>query len=265
MGGTLQGRVALVTGSSRGIGAAIARKLAAESADVAIHGSKSVDQARALADEISAGGRRARVLTADLASLDGPSQLVRAAFEAYGNVDILVNNAGVFDSAPVDSVREEQIDRILFVNVRAVVLATREFARLTRSRHGRIVNISSIAARMATAGSSVYGASKAAVEALTRSHAVELGARRITVNCVAPGTTETAMSATGFTPEAREAIAAASPLGRLGRPEDIAEVVAFLSSDGSGWITGQVIGADGGQPTSAKTLMHVFEIARRKA
>jgi 3-oxoacyl-[acyl-carrier protein] reductase len=263
VGQTLANRVALVTGSSRGIGAAIARRLAADGASVVTHGSGSVDQARAVASEIVKGGGNAQAVEADLSQANGAVELISSAFDLYGRLDILVNNAGVFDGGPVDQVSEEQIDRMLAVNVRAVILATREFARKTRTPCGRVINISSIAARMPSAGSSVYAASKAAVESLTRSHAVELGGRQITVNCVAPGTTKTAMSETGFPPGSLNLIASASPLRRLGRPEDIAELVAFVSSDAAGWITGQVIGADGGQLTSAKTLLQVAEVARQ--
>jgi 3-oxoacyl-[acyl-carrier protein] reductase len=262
---TLEGRAALVTGSSRGIGAAVASKLASEGAQVVIHGTRSLDQAHELADQIRSRGEKAHVLQADLNSTGDAAQLVRQAFEACGGLDILVNNAGVFDSGSVDQISDNQMDRILSVNVRALIVSTREFAKLSRTQHGRIVNVSSIAARMPSPGSSVYAASKAAVESLTRSHAAELGRRGITVNAVAPGTTETAMSASGFSPEARDIIAATSPLGRMGQPEDVAQAVAFLCSDAAAWITGQVIGVDGGQLTSAKTLLQIFGIARRQA
>jgi len=260
---TLANRVALITGSSRGIGAAIARRLAAEGAAVVVHGSRGLDQARAVAGEISIAGGKANAVAADLSQASGPVELIQSAFDVFGGLDILVNNAAVFSGGLIAQVSEEQIDHLLAVNVRAVILATREFAKKTSTPCGRVINISSIAARMASAGSSVYAASKAAVESLTRSHAAELGSRKITVNCVAPGTTKTAMSESGFPSGALDLIASASPLGRLGRPEDIAEVVAFLSSDGAAWITGQVIGADGGQLTSAKTLLQVAEVARR--
>jgi 3-oxoacyl-[acyl-carrier protein] reductase len=262
---TLTGRAALVTGSSRGIGAAIARKLASEGAEIVVHAGSSIDRARAVADEIARSGGAAHALSADLASASGVVALLGNAFDACGRLDILVNNAGVFSAAPIERIEEEQIDHLLAVNIRGLVLATREFARITRTQHGRVINISSIAARMPSAGSSMYAASKAAVESLTRSHAIELGPRGITVNCVAPGTTETAMSESGFPTEARRLIGATSPLGRLGRPEDIAAVVTLLCTEDAAWVTGQVIGADGGQLTSATTLLRVFDVARRSS
>jgi 3-oxoacyl-[acyl-carrier protein] reductase len=185
----LNGRVALVTGSSRGIGAAIARRLAADGASVLIHYQAQREPAEALAREIG----NAKVLEADLASPSAPAELVQAAFDAFGALDILVNNAGVLEAGALDALGEESIDRMLAVNVRAVMLATREFAAVTRGTAGRVINLSSIAGSLPNPGAAVYAATKAAVESLTRSWAIELAPRSITVNAVAPGPTDTDM------------------------------------------------------------------------
>jgi 3-oxoacyl-[acyl-carrier protein] reductase len=253
----LQDRTALVTGSSRGIGAATAQRLAADGARVAIHFNQSRDRADALARTITDGGGRAAVIGGDLATPTGPVDLVKAAFAALGDIDILINNAGVFEGKALESLTAEQIDHVLAVNLRAVLLTTREFAAATHTRHGRVVNISSIAARVPAGGGSLYAASKAAVESLTRSHATELGPRGITVNAVAPGTTETDMSAAGFPPGAKAIIVKGTALGRFGQPDDIAKVVALLCTDDAAWITGQVLGADGGMLTGGLNLIRM--------
>jgi 3-oxoacyl-[acyl-carrier protein] reductase len=256
--GKLDGRVALVTGSSRGIGAAIVKRLAREGASVVIHFSSQQAPADALAKEIPG----ARVLRADLASPTAPAELVRAAFDAFGALDILVNNAGALAVGAVDALGAEAIDRMFAINVRAVILATREFAAVTQSRVGRVINISSIAASMPNGGASVYAATKAAVESLTRSHATELGPRGITVNAVAPGPTATDMY-DSFPTATRALVARTIPLGRFGRPEDIAPVVAFLASDDADWVTGQVINASGGAVTTTVNVVRIAEAAKQ--
>jgi len=252
----LQGRTALITGSSRGIGAAIARELAAQGARVVIHCNRKLDSARALQAEIEQARGAAAILQADLSSAEQAVDLVRGAAEIYGGLDILVNNAGIIAGKMLDTLTAEQIDQVLAVNVRAPLLTSREFARLRPQGRpgGRIVNISSVAARVPSGGSSLYAASKAAVESLTRSHATELGPAGITVNAVAPGTTETDMVAETFPQAMRDIIVRGTALGRLGQPADIARVVAFLCSDAAGWITGQAIGAVGGMVTGAFNL-----------
>lgn len=253
----LEGRVALVTGASRGIGAAIARRLASDGASVLIHYSTKRAQAEALARSIPGS----RVLGADLASPTAPAELVRSTFDAFGALDILVNNAGALTVGAVDVSDADVIDRMFAVNVRAVILTTREFAAVTQSRVGRVINISSIAGSMPNGGASVYAATKAAVESLTRSHATELGPRGITVNAVAPGPTATDMYDT-FPAATRDLVARTIPLGRFGSPEDIAPVVAFLASDDARWVTGQVIAASGGAITPTVNVMRIAAAAK---
>lgn len=255
----LEGRVALVTGASRGIGAAIAKRLASDGASVLVHYNAQRAPAEALAREIG----NAHAVGADLGSPTGPAELVRAAFEWRGALDILVNNAGALAVGAVDALDADTIDHLFAVNVRAVILATREFATLTKSRAGRVVNVSSIAASMPNGGASVYAATKAAVESLTRSHATELGSRGITVNAVAPGPTETDMY-DAFPAETKAMVARTIPLGRFGRPEDIAPVVAFLASDDAEWVTGQVIATSGGALTTSVNVMRIIAAAQAR-
>ena len=260
----LTGRSALVTGSSRGIGAAIARKLAQTGARVVVHANRSMQEAETVAAELAHNGGQAAVVQGDFATAAGVRDAVRAAFSKFGSLDILVNNAAIFEGGPVEQLTEDQIDKVLAVNVRSLLIATREFVLLTQSKHGRIVNISSIAGRLPSPGGSLYAASKAAVESLTRSHAVEPGPRGIMVNAIAPGTTLTEMSARGFPPDLLRLSAAVTPRGRLGRPEEIADAVVFLCSDAASWITGQVLGADGGQLTTTNVLRRIEEGVRRQ-
>jgi 3-oxoacyl-[acyl-carrier protein] reductase len=257
-------RVALVTGSSRGIGAAIARRLGQAGARVIVHANKSAEDAERVSREISPDASRAAVIQGDLASDDGPKQVVDRAFRKFGALDILVNNAAVFEGGSVDELSAEQIDRVLAVNIRSVFLTTKEFVLVTKSENGRIVNISSIAGHLPSPGGSLYAASKAAVESLTKSLAVELGQRKITVNAVAPGTTETEMSLHGFPSELLTLNAAVTPLGGLGRPDQVAEAVALLCSGSAGWITGQVLAADGGQLTTMAVLRRIQDAVERQ-
>src|SRR5437016_4056774 len=258
-------RVALITGSSRGIGAAIAKKLAQAGARVIVHGNKSAAEAELIARQISPDGSRAAVVRGYLASVDGPKQVVNSAFSKFGVLDILVNNAGVFEDGNVDQMTAEQIDRVLAVNIRSVLLTTREFVLVTNKAFGRIVNISSIAGHQPSPGGSLYAASKAAVESLTKSLAVELGARNITVNAIAPGTTETEMSLHGFPPGLLELNAAVTALGTLGHSEQIAEAAVLLCSDTAGWITGQILGADGGQLTTMAVLRRIRDAVEKQS
>ena len=245
----LGGKVALVTGASRGIGRAIALRLGAQGARVAVHYRKDEAAAKSCVAAIAAAGGAAFAIAADLAALDGPAQLF-AAFDAAtpqlgAPLDILVNNAGIGSRAPIDTATEAEFDRLVAVNLRSPLFIIQK-ALPRFADGGRIINVTSTAARIGYAETPVYTATKAALEALTLSVARRLGPRGITVNAVAPGATDTDMNALARDPESAKQIAAETILGRVGQPGDIAAVVAFLASDEARWITGQVIEASGG-------------------
>jgi NAD(P)-dependent dehydrogenase (short-subunit alcohol dehydrogenase family) len=249
---SLSGKVALVTGASRGIGRAIAHKLAADGAFVLVHGRKPGGEPDVVAQEIKASGGLAACVYAELLADDGPEKLQQQVdttlLQALGDpaIDVLVNNAGVIRREPIESVTRAEFDRTLGVNLRAPFFLIQQL--LPRLRDGgRIVNVSSMATRVAYPTMAAYAPAKAGVEALTRLLAVHLGPRRITVNAVAPGLTDTAMNPLQpGTPAAQQAIATIA-LGRLGQPADIADVVAFLASEQARWVTGQCIEVSGGQ------------------
>ncbi len=243
----LTGRTALVTGSSRGIGAAIARRLAADGARVVVHARIEQARAEALAQEI--GGQ---VVMGDLAEGETACEIVRAAHAVQGALDILVLNAGGGSAGLAQNLTVETIDRTLALNLRATILAAAEFARLTQSPHGRIVFISSGMATHGAPGVSVGAAAKAGSEGFIRSLAQELGPRGITCNTVAPGCTRTEMIAGQSWPDA---VPPWTALRRLGEPEDIADVVAFLASDEARWLTGLTLAANGGLVTSAANIL----------
>ena len=243
----LSGKTALVTGGSRGIGAAIVRRLAAEGANVAINYANSAKAANELAAEITKAGGKAKAFQADISRPEDVKRLLGEVHAALGTLDILVNNAGVWDNRPLAEVTPDFYERLYKTNVFAHILVSAEALRHFGGpeRGGRIISISSVAADIAIPNGSVYSSTKAAINALTVNWAAELGPRKITVNAVAPGVTETEMVAAA--PEAFKAGAISkTPLGRLGRPDDIADVVAFLSSDEARWVTGQVIRVSGG-------------------
>jgi 3-oxoacyl-[acyl-carrier protein] reductase len=242
----LQGKVALVTGASRGIGAAIAQRLAADGARVVVNYARSAGPAEEVVGRIRKAGGEASAVKADLTDPAQVKPLFDAARKAYGRVDILVNNAGVFDLRPVEQLDAGHYAAIFDLNVRGPLLATAEFARQAGPDGGRVINLSSGVVRAVMPTSSVYTASKAAIEALTRIHAAELGPKKITVNAVAPGTTDTEMLRNGLPDEMRKQMIQNTALGRLGTPEDIADVVAFLASDDGRWVTGHTIDANGG-------------------
>lgn len=240
----LAGKRALITGASRGIGAAIARRLAADGADVAITYERSADLAEALAARIRETGRKAAAIQADAGSAEGAREAVTKAVAALGGLDILVNNAGVARSADFGAQPLQDIDIQLNVNLRGVILTT-QAALAHIPDGGRIITIgSSLGERVNTVGLAVYSATKSALESLNRGLARELGPRGITVNLVRPGATDTDMNPADG-PEADE-MRAATALGRYGRPEEIAEAVAFLAGPGAAYITGTGILVDGG-------------------
>jgi 3-oxoacyl-[acyl-carrier protein] reductase len=248
----LKGKVALVTGASRGIGQAIACRLAADGAIVAVHYNAAEDAAHAVVREISAAGGSAFALQADLSARDGAASLAaRFASELtrrYGAAafDILVNNAGVGKRATIEEITEADFDLLLQTNLKSPFFLIKALLPHLRDG-GRIVNISSMGTRAAYPAMAAYAPAKAGLEALSRLLAVHLGGRRITVNSVMPGATATDMNAGARDPVASREIAATIALGRVGQAADIAKVVAFLVSDDGGWVTGQQIDASGGQ------------------
>ena len=248
---TLTGRVAVVTGASRGIGAAIARRLAADGAKVVVNYSTGAEAAEQVVAAIRGAGGEAVAVQADVSD---PAQVERLFAEtkaAYGRLDVLVNNAGVAEFAPLDGITDAQIEKQFGINLRGTVHASQHAARAFEGTDrggpgGRIVNISTVAVENVPAGLGVYAASKAAVEALTDSLARELGPRGITVNAVRPGPTETERFATTGNDEFRKQALSRTPLGRFGQPDDVAKVVAFFASDDAAFVTGQSLVVSGG-------------------
>ena len=248
---SLAGKVAVVTGASRGIGAAIARRLAADGAKVVVNYSKGAPAADQVVADITAAGGEAIAVQADVSDRAQVARMFADTKAAYGRLDILVNNAGIAQPAPLAGMTDANIDAQFATNLRGTVHATQEAARAIDGTEaggagGRIVNISTIAAEDTPAGLGMYGASKAAVEALTSSLARELGPRGITVNVIRPGPTETEKFADFMDDAARARQITRTPLGRIGRPEDVANAVAFLVSDDASFITGQSIAVSGG-------------------
>jgi 3-oxoacyl-[acyl-carrier protein] reductase len=239
----LTGRNAIVTGSSRGIGRAVAQRLARDGARVIVNYSRHAGEAQSCVEEIRQSGGMADALQADVASLVSVQALFEHARELHGPLDILVNNAGIAIFKPAVDVTDEEYDAVFNLNARGVFYCLREAARTMRDG-GRIVNISSGATISSGAGGAIYCGSKAAVEQFTRAFAKELAPRSVTVNTVSPGFTESDMLRQ--IPKFIEVAPSRTPLGRLGQPGDIADVVAWICSPDARWITGQNIQASGG-------------------
>lgn len=236
---------AIVTGASKGIGAAIAKRLAANGIAVIVNYAHGREAAESVVEEIQRTGGRAVAVQADIGDHAGLSKLFDAAETAFGGVDILVNNAGIMKLAPLAEFNDATFDRQVAINLGGVFRGMREAAKRLRSG-GRIINFSSSVVGLYQPGYAVYAATKAAVEAMTHVLAKELGPRGITVNAVAPGPVATELFLDGKTDTQVAAIEKMNPFGRLGQPEDIAGVVAFLAGSDSGWVNGQVIRANGG-------------------
>lgn len=242
----LSGKVAVVTGASKGIGAAIAKSLAAEGASVVVNYSSSKEGADKVVNEIQKAGGKAVAVHANLAKAEDAKKLAVETKKQFGRVDILVNNAGVYDFRPLDAIDSEHIQRIFDINVFGLLHTTRELVQLMPDG-GSVINISSVVAKTPPSGSAVYSATKGAVDVISRVLAQELGARKIRVNSLSPGFTITeGVQASGIEDAFTEATVQRTPLGRVGRPEDIAKVALFLASDDSGWITGETVLAGGG-------------------
>jgi 3-oxoacyl-[acyl-carrier protein] reductase len=241
----LNGKVAIVTGSARGIGRAIALRLAKDGAAVVVNYSGSVKQAHETVGLIEQAGVKAIAVQADVSKVADVKRLFDACFKKFGRLDILVNNAGMMFTKPVVEVGEEEFDRIFAVNVKGTFLCCQEAAK-RMAEGGRIINFSSSTTAMMLPGYAAYVATKGAVEQFSHVLAKELGPKNITVNVVSPGPTDTELFSQGKTEEQKQRFGQMAALGRLGQPQDIADVVALLVSEDAHWITGQNIRANGG-------------------
>jgi 3-oxoacyl-[acyl-carrier protein] reductase len=238
-------QIAIVTGASRGIGAQVARRLAQDGFSVAINYASSSAEADALVVELQASGAKAIAVKADVSKADQVRNMFEVTEQQLGKVDVLVNNAGVLKTVPLAETSDALYDQTFDINVRGTFNTLREAAaRLNEG--GRIVNFSSTTLALNMPGYAIYNATKAAVEAFTHVFAKELRGRSITVNAVAPGPVATSLFLDGKTEEQIQAFAKMPPLQRLGQPEDIASVVAFLVGADSGWVNGQILRANGG-------------------
>jgi 3-oxoacyl-[acyl-carrier protein] reductase len=243
----LTGKVAVVTGASKGIGAAIAKALAAQGASVVVNYSSSKAGADGVVDAITAAGGKALAVAGDVSKAADAKGIVDTAVEAYGRLDILVNNSGVYEFAPIDDITEAHFHKHFDVNVLGLLLTTQAAAKHL-GEGASIVNVSSVASRITPPGSAVYSATKGAVDAITGVLAKELGPRKIRVNSVNPGMVETeGTHSAGIIGSDFETWAVSTtPLGRIGQPDDVADVVTFLASDDSRWLTGESLIASGG-------------------
>jgi 3-oxoacyl-[acyl-carrier protein] reductase len=243
----LKGKVAVVTGASKGIGAAIAKSLAAEGASVVVNYSSSKSGARTVVDSITAAGGKAVAVSGDVSKAAEAQGIIDAAIKNYGRLDILVNNSGVYEFDPIEAITEAKFHRMFNINVLGLLLTT-QAALKHISEGGSIINIGSVVSRITPPTSAIYTGTKGAVDAITGVLARELGPKRIRVNAINPGMVETeGLQSAGFLEsDFEKATVAQTPLGRLGQPGDIASVAVFLASDDSGWLTGEHILAGGG-------------------
>jgi 3-oxoacyl-[acyl-carrier protein] reductase len=244
----LEGKVAVVTGASKGIGASIAKHLADEGAAVVVNYASSKAGADRVVAEISGKGGKAIAVQANVANKAEIERLFAETKKAFGTLDILVNNAGIYEFAPLENVTAEHFHKMFDLNVLGLILASQEAVKHFGPAGGTIVNISSVAATSAPPTTSVYSATKAAVDAVTRSLAKELGPRNIRVNSINPGMVETeGVHAAGISSsDFRKEVESQTPLGRIGQPQDIAPAAVFLASADSAWMTGETLYISGG-------------------
>ena len=242
----LDGKCALVTGASRGIGRAVALKLAEEGAKVALNFAGNEAAANEVRQEIEAAGGQAILVKADVANEAAVQEMVQKTADAFGRIDILVNNAGITRDGLLARMKEEDWDAVLSTNLKGVFLTTKAVAKLMmKQRAGRIVNMASVVGVTGNAGQANYSAAKAGVIGFTKTIAKELASRGVTANAVAPGFIDTDMTSV-LSDKAKEAALTGIPLGRMGTPEDVAAAVLFLASDQASYVTGQVLHVDGG-------------------
>lgn len=244
----LTGKVAVVTGASKGIGAAIAKHLAAEGAAVVVNYSASKDGADRVVREVTANGGRAIAVKANVSKKTDIDQLFAETRKAFGQIDILVNNAGIYEFSPVENITEEHYRKQFDLNVLGLALSTQAAVKQFNPAGGSIINISSVVSTLGIPGAAVYSGTKGAVDAITRSLAKELGPRGIRVNAINPGMVETeGVHAAGIAEsDMRKQVEAQTPLGRIGQPDDIAKAAVFFASQDSGWITGETLTVSGG-------------------
>jgi 3-oxoacyl-[acyl-carrier protein] reductase len=244
----LAGKVAVVTGASKGIGAAIAKHLAAEGASVVVNYASSKSGADKVVAEITSAGGKAVAVQGDVSKKADITRLFAETKKAFDALDVLVNNAGVYEFGPLENVTEEHFHKQFNLNVLGLLLTTQEAVKHFTPAGGSIVNISSVVGRYPLPGASVYSATKAAVDAFTKSLAKELGPKKIRVNSLNPGMIETeGLHTAGFAEgDFRKHIETQTPLGRIGQPDDVAKVAVFLASDDSGWVTGETLLVSGG-------------------
>lgn len=246
--GKLTGKVAVVTGASKGIGAAIAKELGAQGASVVVNYASSKDGADKVVAEITKAGGKAIAVGGSVAKAADIESLFAETKKAYGKLDILVNNAGVYEFAPLEGITEESIEKMYSINVKGLLLATKAGVALFPPEGGNIINIGSVASDQTPPMSAAYSGTKGAVDAITRVLAKELGPKKIRVNAVNPGpvVTEGFKSSGVEGSEFEKSMLQGTPLGRIGKPDDVATVVAFIASDDAGWVTGSLLQTAGG-------------------
>lgn len=243
---SLEGRVAVVSGASRGIGRAIAQELAQRGASVVVNYNKSAEQAEAAVNAILSQGGTAKAFRADVADMNQAQDLIKFAVDTFGSIDILVNNAGITKDNLIMMMTEQEWDSVINTNLKSTFNCSKAAVRwMMRKRFGRIINITSVAGQMGNPGQTNYSASKAGQIGFTKALAREVASRNITVNAIAAGFINTEIW-DSVPEQARQAALSLIPLGRKGEPQEIAYLVAFLASDQAAYITGQIIGVDGG-------------------